>query len=184
MENVFHMAMLWEKVVVTAREFLTEVKINDCAELNEPFFQAKLMEFDWDLSFAAACIFAEIVWKKALMGRGTNEMRQLDRLFGPSPIATHANFRGCRAFKTGNAPQKGAIVVWKRGNSWQGHMAIVTDVSEDMQNFDTIEGRILIGSGPFFLQVEERKGKQIGLPFRSDKLNIVGFIYPPDQEIR
>jgi hypothetical protein len=34
-----------------------------------------------------------------------------------------------------------------------------------------------------FLQCEEKKGKQTGLPFKTDKLNLLGFAYPPGREI-
>mgnify|MGYP000390858811 CR=1 FL=1 len=183
-ENFF-MPKISEKVVVTAKEFLSEKNINDNANLNEPIYQAKLQEFDWDGQFNAASVFCEVVWKISIGRDSLSEWRQLDKLFSPSPIATHANFRGCRAYKTGNVPEKGALVFWKRGNSWQGHMAIVSDVSADKESFDIIEGRVLTGSETAgnFLKVEERKEKKVSLPFRNDKLNILGFVYPKDKDI-
>jgi hypothetical protein len=176
------MAMLWEKVVVTAREFLVK-NINDSREYNEPITKAKLIQFSWEPQFAAASTMVEIVWKMAIGRENTRCWQQLDRLFSPSAIATHANFRGCRDYKTGNLPQKGAIAIWRRGNSWQGDIAIVSDVSEDKQTFDVLQGSSLNGSEEIFIQVVEKKGKHASLPFRSDKLNLIGFIYPPDREI-
>lgn len=179
------MAKVWEKIVVTAKEFLTEKNINDSKDFNELIFQSKLQEFNWSSQFYASSVFCEIVWKAAISRESLNEWRQLDKLFSPSPIATHANFRGCRDYKTGNIPEKGALAVWKRGNSWQGMMSIVSDVSDDMQSFDVIEARALMGSESLgFLQVEEKKSKKIDLPFRVDKLNLIGFIYPKDIEAR
>lgn len=178
------MTMIWEKIVVTAREFLSERNINDCKDLNEPFYQAKLQEFDWDPQFSAAAILCEIVWKISIGGRDrVSEWRQLDRLFSISPVATHANFRGARSFKTGNIPERGSMAVWKRGNTCQGHIAIVTNVASDISQFDTIDARALSGSEGGFIKVEERLGKMVGLPFKSDKLNLLGFIYPPNREI-
>lgn len=178
------MTMVWEKIVVTAKEFLTEKNINDCAELNQPITQAKIAQYDWETSFAASSIFCEIVWKLALSGTGTHSWQQLDRLFSPSPIATHANFRGSKSFRTGEVPELGAIAIWKRGNSWQGAMGLVHFVSDNKQDFDIIDGRALRGSddGGFFT-VAEQKGKKIGREFKSDKLNLLGFIYPPNIEI-
>lgn len=178
------MPMLFEKVVVTAKSFLN-VNINDCKELTEPIMQAKINKFNWELQFAASSIFAELVWKISIGGQGSlSEWQELDKLFSPSPVATHANFRGNKTYKTGNVPEPGALVFWKRGNSWQGHMAIVSEVSEDKKTFDIIEGRALSGSENKFINVEEKKGKQVGLPFANDKLNILGFVYPKNQEIR
>lgn len=176
--------MIFEKVVVTAKSFLNNTKINDCREFSEPVMQAKINKFNWELQFAASSLFAEIVWKIAIGKDSLSEWQELDRLFSPSPIATHANFRGNRTYKTGNVPEPGALVFWKRGNSWQGHMAIVTEVSEDKKTFDIIEARALSGSENKFINVEEKKGKQVGLPFATDKLNILGFVYPKNQEIR
>lgn len=175
--------MLWERVVVTAREFLETKNINDCREFNEPLYRTKLLEFDWDAQFSAASTMVELIWKIAIGRETTSEMRRLDKLFSPSAVATHANFRGCRSYKTGNLPQKGSIAIWRRGNSWQGDMAIVTQVSEDKQNFDVIQGTVLMGSEGNFIQVVERRGKYTSMPFKTDKLNLVGFIYPPDREI-
>lgn len=177
------MTLISEKIAVTAREFLNDKNINDCQDFNEPMYQAKLQEFDWDLQFCSATIGCELVWKIAIGRNRVREWRQLDRLFSPSPIGTHANFRGCRAYKTGNIPELGAIVIWKRGNSWQGHAAIVIWVSEDKMEFDVIDCRILEGSENRFLRFEEKKSKKVGLPFRNDKLNLVGFIYAPLREI-
>lgn len=178
------MTMISEKIVVTAREYLSEKNINNCKEFTEPLYQTKLQELNWDLQFSASSIACEIIWKEAIGAEGLSHWRQLDRLFSPSPVSTHANFRGCRNYNTGNLPERGAIVVWRRGNSWQGAMAIVSEVSTDKQSFDIVEGRLLSGSEENIIQMEERKNKKMGLPFRNDKLNLVGFIYPPNREIK
>lgn len=178
------MALICEKVVVTAKEFLNTKNINDSREFNEPIYQAKLRYFNWDLSFAASSMFCEIVWKISVGGvNSLSEWNEIDRMFSPSPIAVHANFRGNKSYKTGNTPEVGALVFWKRGNSWQGHMAIVVWVSEDKKSFDIIEARTVVGSEDKFLNIEERKGKKVGLPFANDKLNILGFVYPKNREI-
>ena len=176
------MSMLWEKVVVTAKEFLGDKNINDSREFKEPIYQAKLIHFGWELQFAAATVFVELVWQIAIGRETTTERQRLDRLFCPSPVATHANFRGCREYKTGNLPEKGAIAVWVRGHSWQGHMGIVSDVSPNKESFDIIEGRILTGSDGHFIQVKESKGKQTDESFSVNRLNLKGFIYPPSRE--
>jgi hypothetical protein len=177
------MTLIWEKIVVTAKEFLNDKNINDSFEFNEPLFQTKLKHFDWDLKFAAASIFCELVWKEAIGKHSLTEFQQLDRLFSPSPIATHSNFRGCRQYKTGNLPEPGALAIWRKGNTWQGHMAIVTSVSDDQSQFNVIDARAMEGSQSLFLSIEERPDKKMGQPFKNDKLNLVGFIYAPNREI-
>lgn len=177
------MTMLSERVVVTAKSFLEGVNINDCREFNEPMYRAKLIHFDWEPQFAASSVFVELVWQIAIGRETTSERQRLDRLFCPSPVATHANFRGCRDFKTGNLPQVGSIAVWVRGQSWQGHLAIVSEVTPNKGFFNIIEGRILTGTEGNFIQVKECKDKPIDMPFSRDKLNLKGFIYPPNREI-
>lgn len=177
------MTLIWEKIVVTAKEFLNDKNINDCRDFNEPMFMSKMVEYDWDLSFSASSILCELVWKIAIGRNNITEYRRLDRLFSPSPIATHSNFRGCRSYRTGNVPERGSLAIWKRGNTWQGAMALVIDVAADNSAFDVIDGRILQGSENRFIQLEERKGKRMNLPFQNDKLNLIGFVYPPNREI-
>lgn len=176
-------AMLWEKVVVTAKEFLGDKNINDSREFNEPLYRAKLLHYGWELQFAAASVFVELVWQMSIGKEMTSERQRLDRLFCPSPVATHANFRGCKDYKTGNLPEKGAIAVWVRGTSWQGHLAIVSEVSPNKDRFDVIEGRILSGSDGHFILVKESKDKFLDQPYSREKLNLRGFIYPPNREI-
>jgi hypothetical protein len=177
------MTVIAEKIVVLAKEFLETKNINDSRDFNEPLYQTKLNEFDWDLAFAAPSAVCELIWKAAIRGGGMTEYRRLDRIFSPSPLATHANFRGCASLKTGNNPEIGSIAFWKKGNGWQGHMAIVVGVSEDKKTFDIIEGKVLSGSENKFLMLELKKGKRTDLPFKNDKLNLIGFGYPPDREI-
>lgn len=178
------MTLLSERIVVTAKEFLQEKNINDCSDLNEPMFQSKIQEFDWDLAFAAASTTCEIIWKIAIGRESLMEWRQLDKLFTPSPVGTYANFRGCRNYKTGNIPEIGALAVWKKGNTWQGHMSIVTEVAEDKRSFTVVEGRALSGSENSMIEISERKDKNVSLPFRDDKLNLMGFVYCPNREIK
>lgn len=174
--------MLSEKVVVTAKDFLVK-NINDSREYNEILTRTKLNTFNWNAQYSAASVVAEIIWKMAIGRESQRTWQQLDRLFSPSAVATHANFRGCLDYKTGNLPQKGAIAVWRRGNSWQGDIAIVIDVSDDKEMFDVVQGSILNGSSEVFLHVVERKGKKAYTEPRADKMNLLGFIYPPDREI-
>lgn len=177
------MAFISEKVVVTSKEFLSKTNINDSNEYNQPITQAKLSVFGWSLQFASSSLFCEIVWKIAIKGY-SHDYNELDRMFSPSPVATYCNFRGNKNYKSGNQPEPGALVFWKRGNSWQGHMAIVIAVSEDKRSFDIAEGRALVGSEDKFINVQESKDKRMGLPFCNDKLNLLGFVYPKNQEIR
>jgi hypothetical protein len=179
------MTLLSEKIVVTAKEFLSEKNINDNADLNETIYQVKLMEYDWNMQFSAASITCEIIWKHAIGRSSVSEWRQLDKLFVPSPIGTYANFRGCNSYKSGNVPEVGALAFWKRGNSsWMGAMGIVTKVEKNKQSFDIIEGRLMSGSDNKFITVMESAGKKTGLPFKEDKLNLIGFIYCKPGEIR
>lgn len=177
------MTLVSERIVVTAHEFLNKSNINDCKDYQEPIYQNKIKEFAWDFSFSAPSIVCEIIWKISLRGGGMAEWRQLERLFSPSPIATHSNFRGSQNFKTGNLPEIGSVVVWRRGIGWQGRIAIVTKVGEDRKTFDVVEGFALTGSIKNILSLKEIKNIPANNPYGREKLNILGFIYPPDREI-
>lgn len=177
------MTLVSEKIVVIANQYLDTKNINDTESFNEPFFQNKISEYGWELPFAARSIGCELIWKEALKGSGSAEARYLDRMFSPSPIATHANFRGSRKFKTGNVPELGAIALWRKGNGWQGIMGIVINVHDDKMGFDIAECVALQGSENRFLTFERKNGKRADLPPKHDSFNILGFIYPPNREI-
>ncbi len=178
------MTLLAEKIKVTAQEFVNDKNINDCSELNEPMLKGKLEQFNWDMQFAVASVSCEIIYKISVGRYSMAEWRQLDKLFSPSPMATFANFRGCRDYKTGTLPEVGAMAFWRRGNNaWQGAMGIVVSVSENKTEFDIVEGRVLIGSDNQFISITESKGKQTGLAFKTDKLNLLGFVYAKNREI-
>jgi hypothetical protein len=119
----------------------------------------------------------------ALRGGGMSEWRQIDRLFSPSPIATHSNFRGTKNFKTGNLPEIGSLVIWRRGIGWQGRIAIVSSVVENKSSFDIIEGFALTGSTKNILNLKEVHNIPANNPYGREKLNILGFVYPPEREI-
>lgn len=176
------MDLIKERIVAEAKAFLNERNINEANEYREPLYQNKLSLFGWDLAFSAASIFCEIVWKRSYKGYVLNH-NELDRLFSPSPVATHANFRGCGSYNTGNVPELGSLAVWRRGNTWQGAMGIVIAVSPDMSTFDIMEGRTMEGSAGKFIKTQEGLGKKLSLPFAPDKLNLIGFIYPKKQDI-
>ncbi len=179
------MSMVWEKIVVTAKEFIEEKEFKKCSQLTEPFYQSKVSDFGWNLKFGIASIFCEICWKIGLTADSISEYNKLDRLFSPSPIATHANFRGARGqYKTGDLPEAGALAIWRRGSSWQGAMGIVSKVSPDRKSFDIIEARVRDnGDDDNEIIVMESYGKKVGLDCKSDKLNLIGFVYPPRREI-
>jgi hypothetical protein len=176
------MDLIKERISVEAKAFLNERNINEAAEYREPLYQMKLSLFGWDLDFSAASIFCEVVWKRAYKGYVLN-YNELDRLFSPSPVATHANFRGCNSYKTGNVPEVGSLAIWRRGNTWQGAMGIVVGVSPDMTTFGIMEGRVMEGSNGKFIKVQEGLDKRLSLPFAQDKLNLIGFVYPKKQDI-
>lgn len=177
------MTLVSEKIVVTAKEFLQTKNINDCKEFNDPVFHSKLNDFGWPLQYSVSSVVCEMIWKIALAANNLAVYRRLDRLFSPSPMATYSSFRGSAHYKTGNLPEVGAIAAYRKGNGWQGDMGIVTSVSESKKEFDMIQGKILMGGDDRFITVEEKRNRPVGLLFRPDKYNLIGFIYAPNEEI-
>lgn len=178
------MTFIAEKIAVIAREFVETRNVQDSKDFNEPFFQTKLAHFDWDMQYSASSIGAEIVLKSAWGAESIEDWQLIDRICSPSAVATHCNWRGCKRLKTGNIPEVGAIAFYRRGNSWQGSMSIVIRVAEDKERFDVAETRFIIDSGSGQLKTIEVKDKRVLLPFKSDKLNLLGFGYPPNRELK
>lgn len=178
------MTLIAEKIAVVAREFVESRHIQDSKEFNEPIFQAKLRGFDWGIQYAASSIGCEIMLKTSWGLESIEDWQLLDKIFSPSAVATYCNWRGCTKMKTGNVPEIGAVAFYRRGNSWQGSASIVIAVSEDKQKFDAAETRFINNSGTGLLVTTEFKEKRVSLPFKNDKLNLLGFGYAPNRELK
>lgn len=167
---------LTEKIVKVASDYVGQQEIRGNKGFKNPAFQKKMQDCGWAMGHAWCAYFTELVWKEAF-GKSHPMYNTLDRLFSPSAVSTYSNFRGhLKLFQSGNKPKAGALVAWRYGNGWQGHIGIVESVI-DKNRFNTIEGNTNSAGGREGIEVA-RKVRSLGLPHRAKGLNLIGFIYP------
>lgn len=166
---------LGHKIAVIAAGYVGQQEITGNKGFKNSAFQKKMQDCGWQIGQSWCAFFSELVWKEAF-GKSHPAYASLDRLFSPSAVSTYSNFKGSTTFKCGNTPKLGALVVWRQGNGWQGHIGIVESIV-DATTFRTVEGNTNSAGGREGIEVA-RKTRKLGLPFKSKGLNIIGFVYP------
>ena len=126
----------------------------------------------WQIGHSWCCYFTELVAKEAFAS-DPDKVKAFDKLFQPSCTATYANFSGSSLFKVGKAPRPGALMVWRLGQGWKGHIGIVESAKDGIIN--TIEGNTNDAGGREGIEVARKRRKHVWT--NGPGLNLVGFIY-------
>lgn len=162
-----------KRIVQIAEKYVGQTEISGNRGWKDKVFEDKMKAVGWSTGQAWCAYFTELVWKEAAQPA---QRTALDTLFSPSATATFANFKGTKFYRTGHLPKPGALVVWRYGNGWQGHIGIVTRVL-DGARFETVEGNTNSAGSREGLFVMRRVRSNI--PANSMKgLNLIGFVYP------
>ena len=167
---------LLENVLATARKYLGQTEKTSNTGWNDPAFEAKMKLMGWAKPNPWCAYFTELVWKEGFDGHPLLPL--LNTLFSAAATATFANFNHTDKFKTGKTPKPGALVVWRHGTGWQGHIGIVSAII-DNTTFKSIEGNTNEAGSREGTAVLE-KTRKLGEPFKPSGLNIVGFVYLPE----
>lgn len=167
---------LVDNVLAAAKKYIGETEKTGNSGFIDPAFQKKMESVGWNNGQSWCAYFAELAWKEGFAGHPL--LPSLDKLFSPSATATFANFSGSKLFKTGTTPALGALVVWRHGNGWQGHVGIVSSIV-DKTTFKAIEGNTNAAGSREGVAVLE-KTRKLGEPFKAQGLNVVGFVYLPE----
>jgi hypothetical protein len=169
---------LQDKIISVAEGYLGQQEIPGNAGFVDSKFEAQMRMVGWDKGQSWCAYFTELVWKRAF-GKPSTFAPALDKLFSPSATATWANFKGSNIFKTGAVPRPGALVVWRYGTGWQGHIGIVTGgINAATGKFPTIEGNTNASGAREGLYVM-RKSRPLLFNQTGSGLNLIGFIYAP-----
>lgn len=162
-----------ERIISIANSYLINNNFSQSEEYQSVWLQDKKDAYGWNDAYSMGAWFTEIVWKQAY-GPECPEWTQIDRLFSPSPISTHTNFRGSRHFRTGAMPELGALAIWKNG--WHSYMGIVVSVSHDGNMFDMIIAQLENNK----IRVNLHFSRQAQMEYKKDGYNLVGFVYPKE----
>jgi surface antigen len=169
-----------DNVVLIAKSYLNKYEKKNNSGFIDAEFEKKMKAVGWGVGQSWCAYFTELVWKEAFKVDAKISVeyyQSLDKLFSGSATATFANFSHSSLFKTGSTPKIGALSVWKHGNSWKGHIGIVSEII-DATTYKCIEGNTNSAGGREGIQVAE-KVRKTGQPFKANGLNLIGFVYLP-----
>lgn len=167
---------LLQKVLAAAAKYVGQTETQGNSGFVDKAFQKQMEAVGWNKGQSWCAYFAELAWKEAFEGHAL--LPALDKLFSPAATATYSNFYGSDKFKAGTTPKPGALAVWRLGKGWQGHIGIVEQVLPN-GTFISIEGNTNKAGSREGVAVL-RKTRATGLPFRPKGLNLIGFIYLPE----
>lgn len=168
---------LADLVISAARSLIGQREEPNNSGFKDKNVEKRMKEVGWNKGQAWCSYAAELAWKEGF-GKSHPLYIELDKRFSGSARQTLANFKMSDNFKTGTEPKPGALCVWKLGNSWQGHIGIVSEVLPGGK-FKCIEGNTNASGGREGIEWAE-KTRQTGLPFTKTGLNIEGFVYLPE----
>lgn len=170
------MSALTDNIVESALKYVGQKEIPGNLGFVNKDFEAKIKAMGWTKGQSWCAYTSELVWKEAFTRAGFS-IEDIDKLFSGAAVATYANFKASKKFKTGTVPKRGAVAIWQKGKTWMGHAAIVVDVLPGGKEFVSIEGNTNAAGGREGIEVA-RKKRKVGLPFSSTGLNLIGFVYP------
>lgn len=139
-------------------------------------FEKRMKAVGWHLGDAWCAFFAELVYKDAYAAINPLILPELEKLFNASATATYKNFDLAPSWAKSKVPVEGALVIWRHGTGWQGHVGIVDQVNAD-GSFYSIEGNTDSEGGREGVEVA-RKLRKVNKTLSPTGLNVVGFIVP------
>jgi hypothetical protein len=160
-------------IIKVAESYLGEQETPGNSGWVDKDFERQMRNVGWQPGHAWCSYFCELVMKKAYAGNPML-LNAFDKLFSPSATATFSNFAGSKMFPVLKKPEPGALVVWRYGQGWTGHIGIVTSELQG-SSFKTIEGNTNKAGereGMFVM----RKTRMHGATVLSKGLNLLGYI--------
>ena len=164
-----------EEIAMIAAKYIGFQETPNNSGFKNKDFEKRMKEVGWDKGMAWCSYFSELVWAEAY-SKNDEVKKRIKELFSGSATATYKNFDLNKLFKTDRTPEVGSVVIFRHGNGWQGHAAIVEKVV-DANNIVTIEGNTNSAGGREGVEVA-RKIRKLDKPYTPTGLNFVGIIHP------
>lgn len=160
-----------KEIVNVARKYIGEEETTGNSGFKDQLFQKRLEQAGWFKGASWCAFFVEMCCKEA----NNQLMDEYTKLFSGSATATYANFEKA-GYVVNQQPAPGALAVWRHGNTWKGHIGIVTEVVDD-KVFKCVEGNTNNDGSREGYLVAEKKRHYAPLPFKPEGLNLIGFIH-------
>ena len=181
-----------EYILETATSFLGQKEKGNNAGFDNKEFQKRLEACGWERGQAWCAYFCELVYTEAYerfaldnpTGLHTERLfQEIKMFFSGGATDTYARFDRSNWSTRQAVPVPGAMVVWRYGNGWIGHIAIVVSVDEKANTITTIDGNSNNNGSREGNEVV-RKVRKWKYPYNKKGLNIVGYIQPQNPEVQ
>lgn len=171
------MNSIQQTILAVAKKYIGETEKPSNMGFNSKVFEEKMLEVGFQKTQAWCSYFAELVWKEAYrLLKKEHVVINLDKYFSASATKTFANFSAAPMVTVSDVPVEGALVIWKKGSTWMGHVGIVSKVNAD-ESFETIEGNGNDKGGREGYKVVEMFRKLELAPSKTG-MYILGFVHP------
>ncbi len=115
------------------------------------------------------------VWIEAFMQIDPLTIPLIKKYANGSSLQTYFNFQKSKEFHVQQNPVPGALVIFRHGNTTQGHEGIVTTVDSDCGGFNFISGNTS-ATGSREGTIVGDKHQKLNLAFNPNGLNLLGFV--------
>lgn len=166
--------MINEEIALIASKYLGKRETPNNSGFVDKDFEKRMKDVGWDKGQSWCVYFCELVWSEAY-AKSDEIKRRIKELFSGSATATYKNFDLNKIFTVSQTPVVSAIAIYRFGNDWRGHAAIVEKVLDN--ETQGIDGNTDGKGGREGFEVA-RKKRKIKKPYTPTGLNLVGFIHP------
>lgn len=175
--------MIQDKIIAVAKSYIGKTEKPNNSGFNDAEFEKRMAATGWSKGLSWCSYFCELVWCEAYKGYGV--LDEVIKNFDGSATATYKKFDLDPTWEVTDVPTVGSLAVWRYGNGWQGHIAIVVEVPtiklpfnpKSVVAFKTVEGNTNDKGGRegYIVAAKTRK---TGQPYSAKGLNLIGFIKP------
>src|SRR5687768_10697060 len=116
-----------ELIVDEARIYIGKKELPGNSGFKSAEFQRVLEKMGWKKGQSWCDYFAELAYKGAYHRAGLMDIKNsLSALFSGGAVQSYRNFKAA-GWKISSEPVVGALVIFQKGGSWQGHVGIVSE---------------------------------------------------------
>lgn len=163
---------LQDRIVATARKYIGQQELPNNSGFKNSWFQNLMAKVGWQ-KFQSWCAYLAMeVWLECF-DEATGKL--IRKYANGSSVQTYINFQRSKEFHVQPNPVMGALVIFRHGNSSQGHEGVVTGLKNG--SFLFVSGNTSEAGSREGTTVLEKERK-LGLPFNPNGLNIMGFVSP------
>ena len=164
-----------ELIIERANFYVGQEELPQNSGFKNGWFQNLMVKMGWQKGQPWCAFFAREVWVEAFTELDPIGANLILRYANGSAFATYQAFAKSKEFHVQSNPVPGALVIFRLGNSLQGHEGIVTSLMATGFNF--ISGNTSKAGSREGTTVLEKYCK-LNVPYSPTSLNLSGFVNP------